>query len=161
RKKGPRVPLKDLLGLDPDLADFRLAEVAAGAKDNRTLFLCVNGNETPDWRQEKDFLAALAKPGFAVTAVDPRGVGPVRPDLRGPGHAYDDRLCGVEEKVAYNAFLVGKSLLGMRVADVLAAVAEVTAKARQKRLVLCGGRDAALVACLAAAVEPRVSHLAV
>ena len=28
----------------------------------------------------------------------------------------------MEENIAYNAFLVGKSLLGMRVADVLAAV---------------------------------------
>ena len=38
------------------------------------------------------------------------------------GHDYADPLCGVEENIAYNAFLVGKRLLGMRVADVLKAV---------------------------------------
>ena len=37
-----------------------------------------------------------------------------------PGHDYADPLCGVEENLAYNAFLVGRTLLGMRVADVLA-----------------------------------------
>jgi hypothetical protein len=58
----------------------------------------------------------------------------------------------VEENLAYNAFLAGKSLLGMRVTDVLAAVTRLVEKAKPSRLILCGQRDAALVACLAAAV---------
>jgi len=75
-------------------------------------------------------------------------------------HDYADALAGVEENIAYNAFLVGKSLLGMRVADVLAAVRQLTAKVKPRRLVLCGRRDDALVACLVAAVEPAISGVA-
>jgi hypothetical protein len=45
----------------------------------------------------------------------------------------------------------------MRVTDVLAAVA----KRKAGRVVLCGRRDAALVAILAAAVEPAITHVAV
>src|SRR5262249_57939849 len=67
---------------------------------------------------------------------------------------------GVEENIGYNAFLAGKSLLGMRVADVLAAVTQLTAKTKSRRVVLCGRRDAALVACFAAAIEAKVDQVA-
>jgi hypothetical protein len=90
-----------------------------------------------------------------------RGVGALRPkDLRG-GRNYADPLAGVEENLAYNAFLVGQSLLGMRVGDVLAAVKELVAPPMQRRIVLCGRRDAALVACLAAVLEPKIHGAAV
>ena len=160
KTKARPVPLKDLLHLDPKLADFRLTEVPAAGRGKPTLVVCVNGNEVPDWRRETEFLRALSGQQFTMTVVDPRGVGRLRPDLRIWGHAYDDPLNGVEENIAYNAFLVGKTLLGMRVTDVLAAVAKMKAKYRPGRIVLCGRRDAALVACLAAALEPAVSHVA-
>jgi len=93
--------------------------------------------------------------------VDPRGVGLLRPKLSVKGHDYADPLAGVEENLAYNAFLVGKSLLGMRVTDVRATVRKLAARTKRSRVVLCGRRDAALVACLTAAIEPGVTHLAV
>jgi hypothetical protein len=40
-------------------------------------------------------------------------------------------------------------------------VAKVSNERKPKRLVLCGRRDAALVACLAAALEPAISQVAV
>src|SRR5262249_4810665 len=110
QKKPPRQGLRELLRLDPAQADFRVTEVAAGGKDNRTLIVCVSGNEARGWQDEKEFLEALRPRGYAVVAVDPRGVGPLRPDLSVKGHDYADPLAGVEENVAYNAFLVGKSL---------------------------------------------------
>jgi hypothetical protein len=67
----------------------------------------------------------------------------------------------VEENIAYNAFLLGKNLLGMRVADVLKAVAKVRADTKATKVVLCGRKDAALVACFAAAVEPTITAVAV
>src|SRR5262249_50029444 len=67
---------------------------------------------------------------------------------------------GVEENIAYNAFLVGKSLLGMRVADVSAAIKKRVGTP-PGRVVLCGRADAALVACLAAATNPAVNAVAV
>jgi hypothetical protein len=81
--------------------------------------------------------------------------------LQSRGGSYADPLSGVEENLAYNAFLVGGSLLGMRVADVLAAVDGLTSAPVRRPIVLCGRRDAALVAFLAAAVEPRIDRVAV
>jgi dienelactone hydrolase len=159
RPRRPHVPLKDLLRLDADSADFRLTRVADG-KAGGSLVLCVNGNEAPDWRKETAFLDALAGAGLGVAVLDPRGVGELRPPLEVKGHDYANPLAGVEENLAYNAFLVGRSLLGLRVSDVLAGVAKLTG-ANPVEVVLCGRRDAALVALLATAVEPRVKRLAV
>jgi cephalosporin-C deacetylase-like acetyl esterase len=159
RKQTPRLALKDLLRLDPELADYRLEEMAAVEKREQTLIICVNGNETADWREEKDFLAALTRAKFGVVVLDTRGVGTLRPPLEVKGKTYTDPLDGVEENIAYNAFLVGKSLLGMRVTDVLAAVGKH--KEKSNRLVLVGRRDAALVAAFAAAVEPAIHAVAV
>src|SRR5262249_21308410 len=105
-------------------------------------------------------LAALEKRGYAVAIVDPRGVGTLRPDLAVKGRDYADPLNGVEENIAYNAFLVGKTLLGMRVSDVVAAVKKLAAERKPSRIVLRGRRGAALVACFAAAVDPTITHVA-
>lgn len=153
--KRPRVRLKDLLRLDPDGADYHETVHGGDGKANGVILL-INGNEAPDWRQETKLLEGLGRAGYAVRVIDPRGVGKLRPALEVKGHDYADPLVGVEENLAYNAFLVGQSLLGMRVADVLAAVKKQTG-----RIILCGRRDAALVACFAAAVEPAVSRAAV
>ena len=72
-----------------------------------------------------------------------------RTTLTVPGHDDADPLVGVEENIAYNAFLVGKSLLGMRVTDVLVAVRKIVDQGKGRRVVLCGRRDAALVALFA------------
>jgi hypothetical protein len=92
--------------------------------------------------------------------VDPRGVGSLRPDLKVRNRSYTDPLESVEANLAANAFLVGKSLLGMRVTDVRAALRQAAGETPWSKIVLCGRRDAALVACLTAAVEPRVTHVA-
>ena len=159
QKKPAKQSLRDLLRLDREDSHSHIAEIVT-PRAGKDLFVCVNGNETRDWQEERQFLQALAKGGQGVVVVDPRGVGKLRPQLSVRGHDYADPLVGVEENIAYNAFLVGKSLLGMRVADVLAAVRQLTAKGKPRRLVLCGRRDAALVACLAAAVEPAINGVA-
>ena len=46
KKKPSKVPLRELLRLDPDLADPRISEIAAGSSLNRTTVLCINGNDT-------------------------------------------------------------------------------------------------------------------
>jgi cephalosporin-C deacetylase-like acetyl esterase len=161
RKKLPRQELARVLGLEGEQGEFRLTEIASGGKGNRTLVVCVNGNESRGWQEEKGLLEALAKRGYAVVVVEPRGVGALRPKLAVKGHDYADPLVGVEENLAYNAFLVGKSLAGMRVADVRAAVRQLAAKMKLPRVVLLGRKDAALVAALTAAVEPAVARLVV
>jgi cephalosporin-C deacetylase-like acetyl esterase len=163
RKEKPlRVALKDLLRMDSELAEFHLTKTDAAGQPGKPHVLCVNGNEAAEWQTEAAFVAALGKAAVGVTVVDPRGVGKLRPaGLEVKGHSYADALCGVEENIAYNAFLVGKNLLGMRVADVLKAVAEARAETKPARVVLCGRKGAALVALFAAAVDPTIDAVAV
>jgi dienelactone hydrolase len=156
---GDRARLAELLRLDPDEADYRTHSVGRSA--GKTLVVCVNGNETGPWQEQRAFLEGLSQHGATVVVVDPRGVGALRPKLSVKGRDHADPLCGVEENLAYNAFLVGKSLLGMRVADVQAAVRRLAAEMSATRIVLCGRRDAAVVACMTAALEPRITHVAV
>jgi cephalosporin-C deacetylase-like acetyl esterase len=160
KPKPTRVPIAELLRLDPKLADPRIDAVAAGRERPTTVIICLNGNEARDWRQERGFLDALNKSAHTAFVVDPRGAGRSRVSLTTRWHDYADPLSGVEENIAYNAFLVGKSLVGMRVTDVIDAVGRLREKLKPKRIVVCGRRDAALVALLAAAVEPAITHVA-
>jgi dienelactone hydrolase len=161
KKKPQPAKLRDSLRLDLDQASPLITEIAGGSKPARTTVVCVNGNEARDWREETEFLQALTRFGYALVVIDPRGVGQLRPKLVVRGFEYGDPLEGVEENIAYNAFLVGKSLLGMRVADVIAAVRKLVSVSKPRRLVLCGRRDSALSAVLAAAVEPAINQVAV
>jgi pimeloyl-ACP methyl ester carboxylesterase len=153
RPKRPHASLKDVLRLDPESAAFR--ETVFGTDGKAGTVLLVNGNEAPDWREDVKLVQELVDSGRRVRLIDPRGVGQLRPALQVKGRDYVDPLAGVEENLAYNAFLVGRSLLGMRVADVLAAVAKEAGK-----VTLCARRDAALVALFAAALEPRIARIA-
>jgi dienelactone hydrolase len=160
RRGRARRPLRDLLRLDQGGADPRLTEITTVAGAGKVLVLCVNGNEAPDWRERRDFLRSIEAAGLSVAIVDPRGAGPARLDLKSRAGSYADPLSGVEENVAYNAFLVGQTLLGLRVADVLAAARKALDVIKPRALILCGSRDAALVACFAAAEEPAIRGVA-
>jgi cephalosporin-C deacetylase-like acetyl esterase len=163
RAKGKRrsVPLKELLRTDSDGVDFRLTVEADGTRTGAAVVVLVNGNEAPDWSRERGLIGALARGGYAVKILDTRGVGSLRVNLQSRGDRYADPLSGVEENLAYNAFLVGESLLSMRVADVLAAFSELATAAVKRPIVLCGRRDSALIVLLAAALEPRIVRVAV
>jgi dienelactone hydrolase len=162
RGKQPRRPLNELVRARAVGLDFRVAELTAASYAAAPLILFVNGNEARDWSGERKLLTDLRERGIAAKAVDPRGVGSLRVTLTSRGDDYADPLSGVEENLAYNAFLVGESLVAMRVADVLAAVEalEFSGPGRGP-IVLCGRRDSALVVCLAAALAPRVDRVAI
>ena len=161
RPKPPRANLRELLRLDPELANPVIEEPGLKPGKIQSLILCVNGNEARDWREEAAFLRELGQADRAVFVLDPRGAGRSRSRLSIAGRGYADAVSGVEENIAYNAFLVGKSLLGMRVTDVIAGFQKLHARWRPERFVVCGRRDAAVVALLAAAVEPLITHVAV
>jgi hypothetical protein len=160
KQRPDKLPLRSVLRLDPELANPSITAVANGSSDIRTTVVLINGNETRDWRDEAEFLGGLTRRGLGIAVVDPRGVASRRLALAIAGQDYADPLNGVEENIAYNAFLVGKSLLGMRVADVLVAVRGIIEQRRPRRVALCARRDAALVACFAAAVEPSIDMVA-
>ncbi len=156
-----RKPLQQLLRLDKSPAAPQRINISTAGKTADTVLLFVSGNESSDWREESETLKTLAAPNRSVAIVEPRGVGSQRPPHQIKGHDYADPLVGVEENIAYNAFLSGQSLLGIRVADVLAAVQQQHQIHRPRQLVLVGRRDAALVVALAAAVERRITHVAI
>ncbi len=157
--KRTREALRELLHLDPESADAEVTAKIPISKIENTIVLCLNGNEGPEWNEEKDFLKSMANAGHETRIVEPRGVGKLRPALAIRGQDYADPLAGVEENIAYNAFLVGKTLLGMRVADVLRVVSQMLKESPTAEIILCGRRDAALVAVLAAALEPTISRV--
>jgi cephalosporin-C deacetylase-like acetyl esterase len=161
QKKQARTPLRELLKLDTAMADFRVIPISAGADRRETMIVCLNGNESPRWHEERKLIDLLVIKGYAVVVVDPRGVGRLQTNFSLAGRGYCDPISGVEANLAYNAFLVGESLLGMRVTDVLAAVKRLIDPNRPKKLIVVGRRDAALAACVAAAVEPAIDGVAV
>jgi cephalosporin-C deacetylase-like acetyl esterase len=153
-----KTSLRKLLALgDPD-AGGALTEIAPGGRAKNTLILCINGSQTRPFEDEA-LPARLAAQGYAVSVLDPRGVGRLRARMTVGKTAYAHPHHGAEQAVAFNAFVVGRSLVGMRVADVIHAVASL--RRRGRRLVLVGRADAAWVAALAAAVAPEVGGLAV
>lgn len=159
RPPGKKQTLQALLRLEGESAEVHLRQVAPGREgDSHALF--VDGNESPSWERDQALLDALARGGWGVTIASPRGVGPLRSKREVKGQAYEDPLCGVEENLAYNAFLLGRSLLAMRVHDVASSIAEVRQTLRPKRLALVARGDAGIVAMLAAALEPAITHLA-
>lgn len=152
------MPLHELLRLDLDRASPRISEMTKDARE--TLVLCVNGNDAPEWGPQSELVRALERAGHAVAVVEPRGVGTQRLGLTVKGQEYTDPISSVEANLAYNAFLIGRSLLGLRVSDVVAAARRLVATRKPRRLVLCGRADAALVAAFAASVEPTVQGVA-
>ena len=127
----------------------------------QTLIVCVNGNEARDLREEDCIPARLGQADARSWCLIRVASASCGPGCRVRERDYADPLSGVEENIAYNAFLVGKSLLGMRVTDVIAGFQKLHARWRPERFVVCGRRDAAVVALLAAAVEPLITHVAV
>ena len=114
-------------------------------RDGQVTVICVNGNESPGWQDEK---ISARTDGSRIrrggdrparrrgSATRAGGEGPrlCRSAGRGRGEHRLQRVPG------------GPSLLGLRVSDVLLAVQKAAKRAKRQRLVLCGRRDAALVA---------------
>ncbi|MCE9533890.1 MAG: hypothetical protein K8T89_22595, partial [Planctomycetes bacterium] len=109
----------------------------------------------------KEIARVFDQANASIFVLDPRGVGTLRPKNQVKGHEYMDALCGVEENIAYNAFLVGRSLFGMRVADVLSAIMNLRTDLKPAKVAVIGRRDAGLVAAFAAALDPTIDRVAV
>ncbi|HZZ72291.1 MAG TPA: acetylxylan esterase [Pirellulales bacterium] len=126
-----------------------------------TLLIWVAGNDSPPVQEAASFVQAIKMSGHGFAVVEPCAVGSRQVWQSSAGLAKVDPLASVEADLAYNTFLVGRSVLSLRVADVLLACVRMIKEHEPRRLILCGRRDAALVALFAAAVEPRVTGLAV
>lgn len=106
-------------------------------------------------------VAALAAEHGAAFVFDPRGVGAVRNrDVPIPPwvEGYND-IYGTEFKLAYDALLLGSSLFGMRVYDVLRAIEFLREETESERATLRGAGVGAYHALYAAAVDRSVETI--
>jgi dienelactone hydrolase len=117
------------------------------------LILTEPGGRVRRWR-EGDLYPRLAAAGFAVCALDVRGLGDLRPEVGRGSQTYTVPHAR-EEAYAWASMMLGKPLLGQRVEDLVAAARAVKAHAGQgRRVVLAAQGSMAVPALCAAALEP-------
>lgn len=135
---------------------FLPAEETNPAASRRSLLIVAEpGGRTRRWR-EGDLYPSLAAAGFAVCALDVRGVGDLRPEV-GRGSQTYTIPHSTEEAYAWASMILGKPLLGQRVEDLIAAVRAVKAHAGEgRRVVLAALGAMAVPALCAAALEPAI-----
>jgi cephalosporin-C deacetylase-like acetyl esterase len=106
------------------------------------------------WR-EGDLYHQLASTGVAVCAADLRGVGDLAPQFASGAPSYTRRH-QEEEDYAWSGLILGRTLLGQRVADILAFVA---AFPRDKAIHIAARDKMTVPALCAAALDTRIGAL--
>jgi hypothetical protein len=121
--------------------------------DRFVLILEPNGRNGR-WHED-DLYHQIASTGIAVCAADLRGIGDLEPQFS-PGAAGYERSHQAEEDYAWAGLMLGKPLLGQRVADILGII-----RATQSAYsITVAARDKMTVPALcAAALEPRITRL--
>lgn len=120
-----------------------------GTKSHSVLILHERG-----WKNARNLLA-LARAGYTVIALDPRGVGEDRWEHNTRNGYYS--VLGTETFLAYSASMIGKTLLGMRATDV-ASVVELLAS-QGTSISLIGIGDAGLIALYAGLLSENVHSI--
>ncbi|WP_136689380.1 alpha/beta hydrolase family protein [Halorhabdus amylolytica] len=118
---------------------------------------------TEELSERRDEVASLARGRGAAFVFDPRGVGAVR-NRRIPVPNWvedDDGIYETEFKLAHDALLLGNSLLGMRVFDVLRGVDFLRTETDADAVSFVGSGIGAYHALYAAAVATDVDGVAV
>lgn len=119
------------------------------------LILAEPGGRTSQWR-EGSLCPRLAAAGFAVCALDVRGVGDLRPEV-GRGNQGYALSHAREEAYAWASLILGKPLLGQRVEDLAAAARALKPYAGDgRRLVLAARGSMAVPALCTAALVPEI-----
>jgi len=110
------------------------------------------------------YLEPLARAGYVVLAIDPRGMGETAPSTEAPYNRRDYRGFSQDSEVDlfYAALRAGRTILGLRVLDVLRGVdyLETRAEADRGRISVIGHGAGGLFALYAAALDSRVHSAA-
>jgi cephalosporin-C deacetylase-like acetyl esterase len=106
------------------------------------------------WR-EGDLYDQLASSGLAVCAADVRGIGDLAPEFS-PGAPSYTRSHQEEEDYAWSGLILGRTLLGQRVTDILAFTAALP---RDKTIHIAARDKMTVPALCAAALDTRIQGL--
>ncbi len=98
----------------------------------------------------------LAASGIPVCAADVRGIGDLAPEA-GRGNPHYTIPHASEEDYAWASLMLGKPLLGQRVADLLALVRAL--EPMNRRIVMAAAGPLAVPGLFAAALEPRIDRV--
>jgi len=126
---------------------------AAGTK--LLLILDPNGRNT-QWHED-ELCHRLASAGVTVCAADIRGIGDLQPGFS-PGAVSYTREHQSEENYAWASLILGESLLGQRVTDILAIIRALAAAYPQASVTIAARERMTVPALCAAALEPRITR---
>ena len=102
----------------------------------------------------------LARSGLTVCAADVRGIGDLSPEFSSgaPGYA---RSHQTEEDYAWSSLILGRSLVGQRVTDILAITQALRTGLgfQGRQIVIAALREMTVPSLFAAALEPGISRL--
>ncbi|HWQ56886.1 MAG TPA: acetylxylan esterase [Bryobacteraceae bacterium] len=110
--------------------------------------------------QEEGLYDTLASEGYAVCALDVRGIGHLGPEYP-RGNPRHSGTHNTEQHYAWASLILGKPLVGQRVTDILAAVHALRARPdlASRRLVLAARGILTVPAQMAAALDSRIEML--
>jgi len=121
------------------------------------------GGKSADGLPEK-YLEPLARAGYVVLAIDPRGMGETAPSTEAPYNRRDYRGFSQDSEVDlfYAALRAGRTILGLRVLDVLRGVDYLATRAEvdRGRISVIGHGAGGLFALYAAALDSRIRSAA-
>jgi len=131
-----------------------------GRANNKPLVLILEASGRNYRWHDGALYQTLAARGYPVCAADVRGVGDLAPEFGAgdPGYARSHQH---EENYAWASLILGRPLLGQRVADILAVVAGLRKHpaADGRRLVVAARGKMTVPAIFAAALDANISEL--
>jgi hypothetical protein len=120
------------------------------------LVLEPNGRNGP-WHED-ELYPRLAEAGIGVCAADLRGVGDLAPQFSSGAAGYA-RSHSDEENYAWASLILGRSLLGQRVADIVALTRALRQEYFEATIGVAARDKMTVPALCAAAIEPRITSL--
>lgn len=134
--------------------------LAAGGDRSKPVMIALEPAGRNGRWQESGLYQALAQAGYVVCVPDLRGVGDLAPEF-GRGAAGHSRSHEAEEEYAWGSLILGRSLLGQRVTDVLAVSRAMRQHpaAQGRRMVVAALQKMTAPALFAAALDANIQEL--
>lgn len=122
--------------------------------ESRKTLLVLDASGRQDWR-EGGMMDQIARGGVNVCAADIRGVGDMSPEFSG-GAARHARSHNTEQHYAWSSMILGETLAGQRMTDILSLVEALGAATGIADIHLAARGILTIPALFAAALEPRI-----